>query len=148
MRLGTTYICVADMKKSLDFYKKLLQQEPLYCNDDRWITFACGLSLYNKEYDENLIKRGGDSHFSPAYLDNFSKTDFPRKNNIVIFNFVVDDLKSEYERVKRLFIDKVSEIIFVNVYMPYYYFNVVDPDGNVLEITGNYEPRCENGTVF
>lgn len=78
------------MEKSLDFYKKLLQQEPSYCNDDRWITVACGLFLYNKKYDENLLKRGGNSHFR-AYLDNFNKTDFPRKNNIVIFNFVVDD---------------------------------------------------------
>ena len=53
MRLGTTYICVEDMEKSLNFYKLLLQKEPLYCNDDRWIAFDCGnqLALYNKKYD-------------------------------------------------------------------------------------------------
>ncbi len=38
MNLGTTYICVNDMQKSLDFYKALLQKEPLYANEDRWIT--------------------------------------------------------------------------------------------------------------
>ena len=33
MKLGTTYICVEDMEKSLKFYKALLQKEPLYCNE-------------------------------------------------------------------------------------------------------------------
>ena len=58
MRLGTTYICVKDIEKSLAFYKSLLNQEPLYCNDDRWITFYCGnyLSLYDKQYDIDLVK--------------------------------------------------------------------------------------------
>ena len=27
--------------------------------------------------------------------------------------------------------------MYVNVHMPYYSFNVIDPDGNILEITGN-----------
>ena len=42
MRLGTTYISVNDFAKSLAFYQLLLEQEPLYCNDDRWATFDCG----------------------------------------------------------------------------------------------------------
>lgn len=29
MKLATTYICVDDIEKSLNFYKALLQQEPL-----------------------------------------------------------------------------------------------------------------------
>ena len=36
MKLGTTYICVDDMEKSLYFYRNFLRQDPLYCNDDRW----------------------------------------------------------------------------------------------------------------
>ena len=54
MKLGTTYICVSDMEKSLKFYRLLLQKEPLYCNDDRWIAFDCGnqIALYKKKYDE------------------------------------------------------------------------------------------------
>ena len=40
MRLGTTYISVNDFAKSLAFYQLLLEQEPLYCNDDRWATMA------------------------------------------------------------------------------------------------------------
>lgn len=29
--------------------------------------------------------------------------------------------------------------MYVNVHMPYWYFNIFDPDGNALEITGKYE---------
>lgn len=50
----------------------------------------------------------------------------------------MENLKSEYERIKALNIGEVSEIMYVNVHMPYYYFNVIDPDGNILEITGSY----------
>lgn len=48
MKLGTTYTYVNDMEKFFEFYKLLLQKEPLYCHDDRWITFDCGnqISLY------------------------------------------------------------------------------------------------------
>ena len=141
MRLGTTYICVEDMEKSLNFYRMLLQKEPLQCNDDRWIAFDCGnqLALYNKKYDEKLIKESNEIHFNQDYIDDFFKEDKYKKNNIVIFNFEVEDLKSEYQRIKSLGIGKVSEIMYVNVHMPYYYFNVIDPDGNILEITGNYQ---------
>lgn len=57
MKLGTTYICVEDMEKSLKFYKALLQKEPFYCNDDRWIAFDCGnqIALYNKSSTDFLI---------------------------------------------------------------------------------------------
>lgn len=140
MILGTTYICVNDINKSLNFYKSLLQKEPLYCNDDRWISFDCGnqIALYNKKYDEELLKKSSSIHFNQAYIDDFRKVENVKMNNIVIFNFEVEDLKSEYDRIKSLGIGKVSEIMYVNVHMPYYYFNVIDPDGNILEITGKY----------
>lgn len=95
MRLATTYICVADAEKSLDFYRKLFQQEPLYCNEDRWIAFECGIALYNRKYDEKLIVEGGQNHFNQAYLDEFHQASEPKKNNIVIFNFEAEDLKAE-----------------------------------------------------
>ncbi len=140
MKLGIIYICVNDIEKSLKFYKLLLQKEPLYCNDNRWIVFDCGnqLALYNKKYDEKFLKASKDIHFNQAYIDDFLKKDTYKKNNIVIFNFEVEDLKSEYERIKALEIGKVSKIMYVNIHRPYYYFNVIDPDGNVLEITGKY----------
>lgn len=102
--------------------------------------FDCGnrIALYNKKYDEKLLKESGSIHFNQAYIDEFVKEDSSKKNNIVIFNFEVEDLKYEYERIKSLDVGAVSEIMYVNVHMPYYYFNVADPDGNILEITGNY----------
>lgn len=141
MRLSTTYICVKDVEKSLQFYKFFLQKEPLYQNDNRWIVFDCGnlLALYNRKYDEELIKESHDIHFNQAYIDNFFNEDKYKKNNIVVFNFEVNDFKSEYQRMKSLGIGEVSQIMYVNVHMPYYYFDVIDPVGNILEVTGHYE---------
>lgn len=141
MKLSTTYICVSDMETSLQFYRSLLQQEPLYANDDRWVCFDCGnlLALYNKRYDEKLLSRlKGEQHFNEAYITDFYKEEEEKRNNIVIFNFEVDDLKKEYERIGKLHLGKISELMYVNVHMPYWYFNVIDPDGNVLEISGCY----------
>ena len=85
-----------------------------------------------------MLKKGKEVHFNEAYIDDFYKEEEVKKNDIVIFNFEVDDLKSEYERIKALKVGNVSEIMYVNIHIPYYYFNVTDPDGNILEITGSY----------
>ena len=61
------------------------------------------------------------------------------KNNIVIFNFEVENLMDEYIRLKDLNIGKVSDLMYVNIHMPYWYFNIIDPDGNIIEITGKYQ---------
>lgn len=139
MKLGTTYICTWDIHKSCAFYQTLLNQKPVYRNEDRWITFACGISLYNQKYDEKLIEENKLSHFNQAYLDEFFKEEQPRKNNLVVFNFEVEDLCKEYKRIKDLAIGEMTEILYVNIISPYYYFNLTDPDGNILEITGNYK---------
>ena len=139
MTLGTMYIFVGNLEKSVEFYKLLLQEEPLYTNDDRWVQFSNKIALYNKAYDEKIIGREPSEKFNQAYLDDFYKSTGTPKNNLVVFNFVVDDLKSEYQRLKNLNIGDVSELMYVNVHRPYWYFNIIDPDGNVLEITGRYE---------
>ncbi|MCI9446306.1 MAG: VOC family protein [Lachnospiraceae bacterium] len=139
MVLGTTYIFVADIKKSVDFYSKLLQEEPKKANDGRWVQFSNKIAMYNKAYDAEIIGTEPSERFNQAYIDDFYRDTGVPKNNLVVFNFDVEDLKSEYERLKRLDIGKVSELMYVNVHMPYWYFNIVDPDGNTLEITGKYE---------
>lgn len=139
MRLATTYICVKDIEKSLYFYKTLLNQEPLYCNDNRWITFDCGnyLSLYNEQYDLDLIENKLDHNkFNQAYRETLLQEEI-RHNDIVVFNFEVDDLRQEYQRLKALQIGELSEMYYVNIHIPYWYFTIKDPDGNILEITGN-----------
>ena len=136
MKLGTTYICVKDIRKSIHFFEKLLQSKPLYANDDRWVTFDCGniLSLYNKKYDEGLIQHASKECFNQAYIDEFYTEDKDKKNNIIILNFEVENLKAEHERLKSLDIGEVSQLMYVNVHFPYWYFNIKDPDGNILEI--------------
>ena len=139
MTLGTMYIFVGDIKKSIEFYKLLLQEEPWHANDDRWVQFSNKIALYNKAYDEKIIGQEPSERFNQAYIDDFYKNTGVPKNNLVVFNFKVDDLNYEYQRLKNLNIGEVSELMYVNVHMPYWYFNIIDPDGNVLEITGPYE---------
>ena len=139
MKLGTVYIYVNDLKRSIDFYSKLLQEKPLKSNDDRWVQFSNQIALYNKLYDAKIIGKEPDERFNKAYIDEFFRDVGEKKNNLVVFNFEVDDLKSEYVRLKELNIGEVSEMMYVNVHMPYWYFNITDPDGNTLEITGKYQ---------
>ena len=139
MILGTMYILVGNLEKSVEFYKLLLQEEPLYTNDDRWVQFSNKIALYNRAYDEKIIGQEPSEKFNQAYIDDFYKSSGTLKNNLVVFNFEVDDLKYEYQRLKNLNIGDVSELMYVNVHMPYWYFNIIDPDGNMLEITGSYE---------
>ena len=139
MVLGTAYIFVNDFKKSLEFYSKLLQENPLYANDDRWVQFSNKIALYNRAYDAKIIGKEPSDRFNQAYIDDFYKDEDVRKNNLVVFKFEVDDLKGEYERLKKANIGEISEFMYVNVHMPYWYFNIIDPDGNTLEITGKYE---------
>lgn len=139
MVLGTTYIFVKDIKKSLEFYSILFQENPLYSNDDRWVQFSNKIALYNKAYDAKIIGKKPSERFNQAYIDDFYKDKGIPKNNLVVFNFEVEDLKQEYERLKETNIGEISELMYVNVHMPYWYFNIIDPDGNTLEITGKYE---------
>ena len=139
MVLGTTYIYVNDLKKSLEFYSNLLQEDPLKENDDRWVQFSNKIALYNKVYDAKIIGKEPCEKFNQAYIDEFFKDTGVPKNNLVVFNFEVDDLKEEYERLKKANIGEISELMYVNVHMPYWYFNIIDPDGNTIEITGKYE---------
>ncbi|MCM1181058.1 MAG: hypothetical protein NC347_12425 [Clostridium sp.] len=138
MEFVSTYIETEDFNKSIDFYKKVLQIEPIIFCENRWVEFQAGnkLALYNKKFDEQKINGNDplDDHYNKAYIDDFYSGKSDRKNNIVTFNFYTENLKKEYERIKGLKICDLSEIKYVNIAEPYYYFNMCDPDGNILEI--------------
>ena len=138
MFLATTYICTSDINRAVDFYKKLLCEDPECENGDRWVQFSNKIAIYNKKYDEKIIENDPCDSFNKAYLEEFFKDTGEKKNNIVVLNFYTDDLKAEYDRLKALGIGEVSELMYVNIFMPYWYFNITDPDGNVIEITGGY----------
>ena len=124
--------------KSINFYKKVLQIEPIIFCENRWVEFEVGnkIALYNKKFDEQKIKDNSEIHnnYNTAYINDFNSRKLDRKNNIVTFNFYTENLKNEYERIKELKICNISEIMYVNIVEPYYYFNISDPDGNILEI--------------
>ena len=143
----TPYLIVKNMEASTAFYTAYFGEKPTYYCPGRFVNFDAGntrLSLYNPKYDENLINRGVDlnKHYNKAYLDASlgGKNNPAKYGNNVVLNISVGDLAAEYERVKTLGIESVSEIMYINITAPYYFFTIYDPDGNCLEITGGYEP--------
>ena len=138
MKLISAYIETEDFNKSINFYKKVLQIELIVFCENRWVEFELGnkIALYNKKFDEQKIKDNSniEENYNKAYIDDFNSKKSDKKNNIVTFNFYTENFKDEYERIKKLKICDVSEVMYVNIVEPYYYFNVSDPDGNLLEI--------------
>lgn len=125
MKLSTIYVIVRDIEKSTDFYRKLLQEEPIYHNDERWVQFSNFIALYNKNYDKKFINDKSSERFNEAYIKDFAADKGVPENNIVIFNFEVENLFFEYKRLKDLEIGDVSDLMYVNVHMPYWYFNII-----------------------
>ena len=109
MQLCCTYIETDKFNEVVDFYEKVFQIKGNIYTENRWVEFDFGnkLSVYN------------------------------RLNNIITLNFYSNNLKSDYERIKSLEICEVSDIMYVNITEPYYYFNIYDPEKNVIEICGD-----------
>lgn len=142
MKLESFYIECNDFDKSVLFYTKILKKNPKTFTKKRWVVFKCGntISLYNRKYDTELIKKTKDINtmFNDAYLSKYHKeANEERKNNIITLNFRSSNLAKDYKRIKDLNIGEVSEIMYVNITAPYYYFVIKDPDGNELEIYGD-----------
>jgi len=141
LRLGSTYLVVKDMDKSIDFYSALLEMKPTAQNYTRWAQFdfhgQC-IALWNPKYDDEKMASGeniGDMYDS-NYLNYHCNLGLKYGNNVVL-NFYIDDLNKEYDRLKDLAIGEMTPIMYINVASPYYLFVVSDPDGNPIEITGN-----------
>ncbi len=128
------------MEKSISFYEDLLDMKVSCQNFNRWAEFHignCCIALYNPQYDEELMKNTQtiEKHYSKDYLDYNKSKELKYGNNFVL-NFGTDDLNAEYERLKKLNIGKLTDIMYLNIAMPYYFFVLEDPDGNQIEITG------------
>lgn len=143
LHLGSTYLIVKNMEKSINFYENLLQMKPTSKNFNRWVQFdfedKC-IALYSDDFDKSMIEGGEnlEEHYDDKYLRFYKERKINYGNNMIL-NFWIEDLKTEYERIKRLNIGVVSEIMYLNISSPYYFFVVQDPDGNTIEITGGYE---------
>ena len=144
MHLGSVYLIVNDFEKSIDFYEKLLEMPVTGRNMDRFAQFAFegkNISLMNGHFDTDnpdKVIRKGDA--SDAIDDLLSIALAPNTHKFVL-NFWDEDLRREHERVKSLNItERLTKIHFVFNVSPYYYFQLTDPDGNVIEVTGEYVP--------
>ena len=141
MKLDCVYFIVKNMQKSIAFYEALLEQKISSENINRWGQFnlkiGTTIALYNPEFDFNALeeKEKLNEHYNQEYIE-FIKNNKTKYGSNSVLNFSTDNLKSEYERIKKLDIGKVTEIMYVNIVVPYYFFMVEDPDGNLIEITG------------
>lgn len=140
MELYSTYIETDKFDEVVNFYEKVFEKKGSIYTKNRWVEFNFGnkLSIYNKSYDEEIIKNGNlTNKFNSGYIKNFNIDRGEKKNNIITLNFYAENLNEEYNRIKKLNICEMSKIMYVNITEPYYYFNIFDPAGNTIEICSN-----------
>lgn len=91
---------------------------------------------FDREHSDEVVTKG---EYCALYDDYEPIIAAPNCGKVVI-NLSIEDLRAEYERVKSLNIAAdLTKIRYINARNPYYYFCLKDPDGNTIEITGNYE---------
>jgi len=113
MILNALYVGVTDMNKSLNYYSKIFDREPVQ-REERFSMFDLGgayFGLFNAAYDGEELWFG---------------------NNCVP-NIQVEDIESEYNRIKNI-ASRVDEKI--REAGGYRYFQFSDPDENLIEFYG------------
>ncbi len=141
---GSIYLVARDFDKSMDFYEKLFQ-EPADRANGRFAVFGIpGLSLcvmngyFDALYPER-VECWGEERPEFDDLAAIAESENTRK---VFINLAVPDLPAEYERIAGLRIaEDLTEIRYIEVFSPYWYFTFSDPDGNPIEITGGMEDK-------
>lgn len=123
LHLGSIYLVVKDFERSVEFYEKFLgvQVDNRCRSANKFVEFYIDgkcLALMN----ENNI------------CGHCTDLDSPYK---FVQNYWVEDLGAEYERVKSLEIGEVTNIR--EAHPSYHYFHLIDPDNNIIEITGGYQ---------
>jgi len=144
MNLGAIYLIVNDFDKSIAFYEKLLEMPVTKRNMDRFAQFVFGgnnLSIMNGHFDtehpDKVIHKGEYS----GLFDDLRGKALAANTHKFVLNFWDDNLRAEYERVKKLGItNNLSPIKYVFNVAPYYFFCLTDPDDNIIEVAGNYVP--------
>ena len=149
IRSGTVYVIASDFEATLEFYRQLLEREAAAQNKTRFAVFQVGgleLSVMNAHFDvchpEQVSTKG---RIYPAY-DDLARIAGRENPGKIVINLCTDDLKGEHRRIRELGIgSELTEIRCVNARSPYWYFCLRDPDGNTVEIAGNYEESTEEG---
>ena len=144
MHLGSIYLIVNDFEKTLDFYEKLLEMPVTSKNMSRFAQFVFeghNISIMNGHFDtdhpDKVVHKGERSET----MDNLREIALAPNTRKFVLNFWDEDLRSEHKRVKGLDLsENLTNIKYVCNVSPYYYFQLTDPDGNVIEVTGAYTP--------
>ena len=145
MHLGSIYLIVKDFEQSLKFYEKLLEIPVSKKNMDRFAMFnfdgKC-IALMNGYFDTSNPDKVVHKGEFIEYFDDLEQIANSPNSRKVVLNFCDEDLRQEYMRIKELNIsDDLTKIKYVCNVFPYYYFQLTDPDGNVIEVIGDYIPE-------
>lgn len=122
LHLGSVYLVVKDFEKSVAFYEKLFGTTA----DNRCQSGNQFVEFY---IDNKCIALMNEGNISGHCTD----LDSPYK---FVQNYWVEDLLTEYRRIKKIAIGEVTAIQEANP--SYHYFHLTDPDHNVIEITGSF----------
>ncbi len=144
MHLGSVYLIAKDFNKSVEFYEKLLEMKVSKQNMERFAMFEFDghcIAIMNGYFDTHNADKVVHKGEYNAYFDDLEQIAQIPNSRKVVLNFWDEDLRQEYMRVKHLNItDNITKIKYVCNVCPYYYFQLTDPDGNVIEVTGEYTP--------
>ena len=95
-----------------------------------------------------FIDNGGNYAFrkylfnSKGFHDDLEEIAQIQNSRKIVLNFWDEDWRKEYIRLKELDIsDNITKIKYVCNISPYYYFQMTDPDGNIIEVTEEYIPE-------
>lgn len=115
------YLLVKDFSRSVHFYEQLLNRRHTLLGGNRFAQFRfngnCILSIMNEGHLQ-------DHHVPPVNTHKF------------VLNLFTPNLGAEFARVKALNIGPFTDI--QSAHPSYHFFNLVDPDYNLIEITGEY----------
>ena len=128
LHLGSIYLIVKDFEKSVDFYEKFLgvKVDNRCRSGNKFVEFYIDNKCLSLMNEDNLTGHCTDLNTPYKFVQ----------------NYWVEDLLMEYERVKSLDIGRVTEIL--EAYPTYHYFHLIDPDNNVIEVTGGYHDTCQS----
>lgn len=144
MHLGSIYLIVNDFARSVDFYEKLLEMPVTATNKTRFAQFQFeghNISLMNGHYDAGhpeVMTHRGNGDVTP---DDMRQRALAVNTHKFVLNFWHEDLRAEHGRLRGLSItEHITPVCSVSSGGdPYYYFQLTDPDGNILEVTGDYQ---------
>ena len=145
MHLGSIYLISNDFEKSVDFYEKLLNMPVTSMNMTRFAQFVFeghNISIMNAHFDtenpDKVVHKGEETDI----CKNMETAAAAPNAHKFVLNFWVEDLRSEYKKLKSLNIsEKLTKVKYVCNVSPYYYFQLTDPDDNIIEVTGDYTPE-------